>query len=303
MTSVRAVPATQQRDALLAFVAFLIALFLWQIQGISVLTYPLRLFVTLIHELSHGLSALATGGSFLRFEVTQHGAGLAYTSGGSRFLIIQAGYLGTALFGAVLLVLANRVRRPGTVGVVLGLAIGTLTVLYSGLGLEAVSPLETILAGAVILVGFYLILSRDTNEGRYLGAAVILLGGLLLAAFAGWDSLRTPVVGIASGLILVVIGLRASREVSLVTLNFLAFLAGLQAVTDAWVLLRIVSLPRSMMPLNDAAAMAAAYGGSATLWAIYWIVLDVIIFGGAIYLVFFRTRRPRQEGERQSRSS
>lgn len=280
-----------RRDALLAFVAFVIAVALWQIQGFSVLTYPLRLFVTMIHELSHGLAAVLTGGSFLHFEVTKYGAGLAYTSGGSRFVIIQAGYVGTALFGAFLLIAANRVRRPGAVAVVLGLIVGVLTLLYSGIGLHGVNASETILTGAIILSGFYLILTRQTNKGRYAGVGTILFGGVLLVAFAGWESYITPAVGIASALVLVIVGTRASCDVALVVLNFLAFLTGLQAITDSWVLMGIVSQKNSTIPLNDAATMEATYGGWISLWAILWITLGVAIFGGAIYAVFIRPRR------------
>lgn len=291
MTPLEPNSSTKHRDAALAFGAFLVAVFLWQLQGATALTYPLRLFVTLVHELAHGLAALATGGSFLRFEVTRYGAGLAYTSGGSRFLIIQAGYLGTALFGAALLILANRTRRPGTIAVGLGVVIALLTLLYSGLGPQSIGPFESVAVAAALLAGFYLILTRPTNDGRYLGLSVVVLGGVLFAVFAGWDNLLTSVVGLGSAAVLFLIGLRAGRSVNLVVLNFLAFLTGLQAITDGWVLLRIVSMPRSMMPLNDAASMADAFGGTATLWALYWIALDVVIFGSAIYIVFIRPRR------------
>ena len=71
-----------QRDLGLALAAFLIAFVLWQVQGLGVLLYPFRLFVTMIHELGHGTAAILTGGSFLRFEVSEQGAGLAYTSVG-----------------------------------------------------------------------------------------------------------------------------------------------------------------------------------------------------------------------------
>lgn len=296
MATLEPVSSTKQRDAALAFGAFLVAVLLWQLQGATVLTYPLRLFVTMVHEMAHGLAALATGGSFLRFEVTRYGAGMAYTSGGSRFLIIQAGYLGTALFGAVLLILANRVRRPGSVAIGLGAIIALFTLLYSGLGPQSISPVESVVVAAALLAGFYLILTRQTNDGRYLGVSVVVLGGVLFAAFAGWDNLLTGVVGLGSAAVLFIIGTRAGRSVNLVALNFLAFLTGLQAITDGWVLLRIVSLPRSMMPLNDAASMAGAYGGSAMLWALYWIALDIVIFGSAIYLVFIRPRRRAVEG-------
>ena len=80
----------RRRDLALAMIGFVIALALLQMQGLSFLTYPFRLFVTMIHELGHGLAAVLTGGDFVRFEVTKYGAGLAYTTGGSRFAIIQA---------------------------------------------------------------------------------------------------------------------------------------------------------------------------------------------------------------------
>lgn len=282
---------SKQRELALASVAFLVAFALWQVQGLAVLTYPLRLFVTMIHELGHGTAAILTGGSFLNFEVTRRGAGLAYTSGGSRFIIIQAGYLGTALFGALLLYLANRTRRPGLVASLLGLFVGILTLLYSDINLNHLSLLETALAAIVIIAALYLILTRETDNGRMVGLTVAVFGAGLLVVFTGWDNLLTVVVGLGSALVLILLGYRANPEITIVVLNFLAFLAGLQAITDAWVLLKIVSMPASMMPLNDASAMAREFGGTATVWAICWVALDILLFGTAVYLTFIRPHR------------
>ena len=281
----------RERDLALAFAAFAVAVLLWQIDSLSLLTSPLRLFVTMIHELGHGLAAILTGGSFLHFEVSRHGAGLAYTRGGSPFAILQAGYLGTALFGAGLLLLTHATRRPGPIAMALGGLIALLSVLYSGLRLSHLSPLEIVVTGGVLVAAIGLILTRDSGIGRALGFGSAALGGLLLVNFAGTDSsLRTLGVGVISGLALSLLGWRGRRDVVLVVLYFLAFLTGLQAVTDAWVLLKIVSTPRALMPMNDAQLMANAYGGSAALWALVWIALDVLIFGGAIYLAFVRKR-------------
>lgn len=89
-----------QRDMLLAFGAFLVAFVLWQYDPFSPIVYPLRLFVTFIHELGDGSAALLTGGKFQDLQVMPSGAGLAYTSGGFRPAVIAAGYVGTAIFGA-----------------------------------------------------------------------------------------------------------------------------------------------------------------------------------------------------------
>ena len=67
---------------------------------------PLKIFVVLLHEISHGLAALLTGGSVERLVLLQDQGGLAFTRGGNRFLILSAGYLGSALWGALFMQLA-----------------------------------------------------------------------------------------------------------------------------------------------------------------------------------------------------
>ncbi len=74
------------------------------------LNYPFRLLLTIVHELGHGLAALLTGGEFLNFVIHPNGAGLAHTAGGWRFIVIPAGYLGVALFGALLILIGRNHR-------------------------------------------------------------------------------------------------------------------------------------------------------------------------------------------------
>jgi hypothetical protein len=283
---------SQRRDLFLAGIAFMIALVLWQMQGLSFLAYPFRLFVTMIHELGHGLAAALSGGEFLRFEVTKRGAGLAWTSGGSRFFVIQAGYLGTALFGAGLLYLAHRVKRPGRVAIGMGAFIGILTLAYTGLRLANLSLLEIIVAGAILLAGAFLLFTRDMDRGEHrIGLLILLMGGLLLLTFAGKGNTITIAVGLGSALVLIGMGLYGRRDLIVVTLTFLAFLTGLQAITDSWVLFKIVSLPAALMPMNDASAMAHEFGGSAALWALIWITVDIVVFGAAAYVTLIKPAR------------
>ena len=246
------------RDFGLALIAFLVALALWQMPGLSFLTYPLRLFVTMIHELGHGLAALATGGEFLSFHVMADGAGLAYTRGGWRFLVIQGGYLGTALFGAGLLWLTYRTAYPERVAIGLGVALIVGSSFYSRIG-----------AG-----------NLGTPEGQRL-------------FFATAGNFLTLTVGVLSGTALISLGRRGNRELVRVTLTFLAFITGLQAITDSWTVFKIVLLPHATTPLNDASTMANEYGGPATFWALVWIAADVAIFGAAVYHVLLRDRLRR----------
>lgn len=104
---------------------------LWNIPQLDFILYPFRLFVTFVHETGHGLAALISGGAWLRFEVFANGAGLAVTGGGNRALILPAGYLGAALFGALLFYIANTVPHSRVISFILGLGVIGISVLYT----------------------------------------------------------------------------------------------------------------------------------------------------------------------------
>ena len=87
--------------------------------------YPLRLFVTFIHEGSHALAAMLTGGTVAQIRVQPDASGDTLTSGGWGIVIVMAGYLGATAYGAGMLALA---RRPGSARAVLG-ASGLLILL------------------------------------------------------------------------------------------------------------------------------------------------------------------------------
>ena len=74
--------------------------------------FPLKIFVVFLHELSHGLAAIATGGAIERIELSANEGGLCVTRGGWGFVVMSAGYLGSLLIGAGLLVAGGR-ARPG----------------------------------------------------------------------------------------------------------------------------------------------------------------------------------------------
>jgi hypothetical protein len=97
----------------------------------SPVIYPLKLFVVLLHELSHAGMAVATGGEVLRIVVTPDQGGVCYCPGGNTFLILSAGYLGSLLFGAAILVLARaRQPAPRDSTTLIGIAVLVLTAFF-----------------------------------------------------------------------------------------------------------------------------------------------------------------------------
>lgn len=99
---------------------------LWFVPLASIALYPLRLFVTFIHEGSHALAAIMTGGFVDKIVVLPDASGYTLTGGGWGILIAMAGYLGAAAYGAGMLAFA---RRPASAKLILGLSGGIVALL------------------------------------------------------------------------------------------------------------------------------------------------------------------------------
>jgi hypothetical protein len=91
----------------------------------SALVYPFRLFVVFLHEVSHGLAAVVTGGQVVSIAISPDEGGVCLTRGGWPFVVANAGYLGSLLFGVLFLLLGAERRNAAPV---LG-AIGAFTLI------------------------------------------------------------------------------------------------------------------------------------------------------------------------------
>jgi len=107
----------------LAFAGILV---LWN----TPVVYPVKLFVVLLHELSHGLAAVLTGGRIVSIKVGANQGGVCTTAGGWLLLVVPAGYLGSMLWGGLILVAAARTKRDRAISMGLGLAVAAATLLF-----------------------------------------------------------------------------------------------------------------------------------------------------------------------------
>lgn len=220
----------RQRAFTLSLIAFAVVWVLWNVPTLDFITYPLRLFVTFIHEAGHGLAAVITGGQFRNFEIFRDGSGVATTAGGSPLLVLPAGYLGTALFGSVLFYLANRLPYPKAIAGFLGVSVVLIALRFGG-----------------------------------------------LFSIAG-------VVGIVMGALLIGLAWRGHADVTLLVLNVLAVVVGLNAVLDLFFLVNNSGISAGQVR-NDAAAFQAAIAPliPAAIWAGLWALTAVGMLGAAIY--------------------
>jgi len=97
----------------------------------TIVVYPVKVFVVLLHELSHALAALLTGGQVLRIEISPLLGGVTLTAGGSPFLIASAGYLGSILWGGLILMTAARSRNDRALAGAVGLVVIGATLLFT----------------------------------------------------------------------------------------------------------------------------------------------------------------------------
>lgn len=122
---------TRRQTLLISAVGVVIVYILWNIPALEIFTYPVRLFVTYVHELSHSLMAIITGGEVIGFTISPDGSGVATTRNGISALVLPAGYLGAAFFGSLLFYLANTIRKPRFLSILIGATLIIFTALYA----------------------------------------------------------------------------------------------------------------------------------------------------------------------------
>jgi hypothetical protein len=134
----------------------LLWLFWW-----SPVVYPLKVFVVFLHEISHGMASIATGGSIQQITLDPRLGGTCSCPGGNAFLTLSAGYLGSLAWGGIILELGRWApQRPDWIVRSLGLLVAILTVLYvrGGFGIA----FGLLFGVALILIA--LRLSRQVNR-------------------------------------------------------------------------------------------------------------------------------------------
>ncbi|MEB3198254.1 MAG: M50 family metallopeptidase [Candidatus Sericytochromatia bacterium] len=142
-----------------------------------------QIFVTFIHEACHGLAAVLTGGTLVSLAVEADTSGRALTQGGFRPLILVAGYAGSCVWGAALL-LASRLRgAERLVCWSLALFLGGITVFY-------VRNPFGFAAGLALAAGFGFVARRGAGWQLSLLLAFLALRSLLASFEDLWTLIR-----------------------------------------------------------------------------------------------------------------
>lgn len=115
-----------QKNTIIVITLSILSLLLWN----TIVLYPLKLLVVLMHETGHALAALVTGGDVIRIEVNAMQGGMTYTLGGNRFIILTSGYLGSCIIGACVIWSSSNNRMCKYVAEIFGFLIILEAVLW-----------------------------------------------------------------------------------------------------------------------------------------------------------------------------
>jgi hypothetical protein len=169
---------TREQRRLIFIIGFAIYFVLIWALWPTLAVYPLKIFVVFLHELSHAFAGALTGGHVDRITLNARQGGATYVSGGNAFVMLSAGYLGSLLWGLLLLLAAQ--SRPKRARAVLGalacvLLVATVLFVRSGFGF-----LFGILFGFALLVA-----SRRLSNGGIVVVLTVL--GMTSALYALLD--------------------------------------------------------------------------------------------------------------------
>lgn len=166
----------------------------WYLPIVGYVVYPIQLFATFVHESSHALAALITGNSVMSLTVSPDTSGMVWSqsSGFSSLFISSAGYVGTTLFGTLLLVwmrfgLKSRLALYLCSGLiaVMTVVFGFLAPFWNFLAnVTFGSVVFTVFSGAVLTAGLFAIAKFATDKWVNFSLAFLAVQCLLNAFFS-----------------------------------------------------------------------------------------------------------------------
>jgi Peptidase M50B-like len=196
---------------------------------------PLKILVVFFHEASHALATVLTGGQVQSMEITANQGGRVLSLGGMPFVIISAGYLGSLLWGAIILLLAAHSRADhwimGALGALMlllcafyvrnlyglgfGVAGGVLALAIAFFCPAAVNDLVLKCIGATTMLYVPMDIYSDTIDrshlqsdarilAEYFGGSTVIWGGLWMiisvlticaTLYGSWRKTSAPSAG------------------------------------------------------------------------------------------------------------
>jgi Peptidase M50B-like len=134
-TTKQTITGAEKSNAWAFWLITVLSLFLYHVPIIGLLLSPINTFATMVHEMSHALVCLVTGGYVSGMTIVSDGSGhggLTFCRGGMPFFYTQAGYLGAAIFGCLLIFLGQYQKISKGILCLMGATIGLASIFLVG---------------------------------------------------------------------------------------------------------------------------------------------------------------------------
>ena len=234
---------------LISTAAFIAIVLLWYVDTMAGLVHPLRMFIDNIHGGITNLAMLLTGGQVESFTLSPEGNYTITFKDGIDAIFLPAGYLGSAMLGALLFFLINRLPH-----LVRGLSIIT----------------------GVFTVTYLLLFIRPNETGDIISIAICAGLGLVLIAL-GIKGHGNPDQ------------LKSRRTVVQVVMNIVALMTALHIILDLQYVLNASARDGNTIINPVAAfANEVLSGASVQSVALIWSAIAVALLGLAFHFSIVR---------------
>lgn len=222
------------------------ALLLWS----TILFAPIKILVVAAHEASHAVANVITGGRVSGIEINDRYGGYTKTQGGSRWFTLTAGYIGSVIFGCLLL-LSSLVRSTRLAALCLCAALALATPFVLG------RAVKKGIRGRFKIMG--------------IGAMQLLLSagflGLLIWECVAKKAKHVEAAAHTSTAALVVVGTVSCAQAVFDVLNDTVFNRHRGGASNE---------------KSDAEMFAEEIGGTTLLWGLLWSLLSLGALAGTI---------------------
>ncbi len=236
------VSARPRDTRLFLLLSGLITVILWRLPYGREALYPFTLLATFVHEMGHGLTALAIGGQFHSLQFFSNGSGIAHYSvqwPAASALVAAGGLVGPSVAGAVLLAIGREPKFGRGVLFLFGslVTVGVAIFVVYGADPQAtdwdVYLAATIIFGAALRIAVVAIMSPSPERGGWARSVLSTVGWLMVASIVLFvrGSFGISVVGLAAAA-LILIGTFGSERLSSLALQFISVQLGLAVFTD-----------------------------------------------------------------------
>ncbi|ORX82501.1 hypothetical protein BCR32DRAFT_267583 [Anaeromyces robustus] len=176
---------TKSQTTTLVIIAiyFVVILIFWNVKYLNTILWPFKIFTVGLHELSHAIAGKLTGAKIESIKIDADEGGSTVMRGGKRWATLPAGYIGSSIFGALMIFCGFNEQASKICAIVIGISM----ILLLWYAKNWIARIITVIFVGLIALAWYL------EGGKYLIYVVLFLG-VMSCFYSLWDIVEDVVL-------------------------------------------------------------------------------------------------------------